>query len=201
LRRRTDTLDLPVVAEDSGRTVGKVKDLVFDLGCGRLEGLRVAVGADEVFLPFDTVRLDLTRVTVKREAEVGRARGRSRQGDRARGQSGQGGRAREPSRQGGWVAGGREAHHEHDHEPPLGRPVVTRTGRLVGLVDDIVFDPESGTVWGFELSTGFITDFVEGKKAVPLTDELVVGPAGVVVVDPDDLRPAGESDAGEESAP
>ncbi|MCL6581304.1 MAG: PRC-barrel domain-containing protein [Firmicutes bacterium] len=176
MRRRTDTVDLPVVAEDSGRTVGKVKDLVFDLGCGRLEGLRVAVGADEVFLPFDTVRLDLTRVTVRREAEIGRARVRSRRG--------------------GGTTGGREA-----HEPPLGRPVVTRAGRLIGLVDDIVFDPESGTVWGYELSTGFITDFVEGKKAVPLTDELVVGPAGVVVVDPDELRPAGESDAGEGSAP
>ncbi len=72
---------------------------------------------------------------------------------------------------------------------PLGRRVVTREGAVLGLVDDIIFDPESGAVWGYQVSGGFVSDFVNGKKAVPLTDEVVVGPDSVVVDTPAQIRP------------
>jgi uncharacterized protein YrrD len=52
---------------------------------------------------------------------------------------------------------------------------------MLGYVDDVIFDPESGAVWGYELTTGLLADFVDGRKTLPLTEGLVVGPDSVVV--------------------
>ncbi len=79
---------------------------------------------------------------------------------------------------------------------PKGRRVLTRGGELLGLVDDVIFDPDSGAVWGYEMTGGFIADFVEGRKTVPLTDEIVIGPDALVI--PEDERPPGSEGGSEE---
>ncbi|HCW51149.1 MAG TPA: hypothetical protein DGR79_03645 [Clostridiales bacterium] len=167
MRGRVEVTGLPVVETGSGRVLGRVKDLAFDLGRGRLEGLVVGTGRGEAFLPFDDVK-SLGEAAVM--VETGTVLAPGRRPDRA-----------ESSPDG--------------TDYPLGKKVLTRDGRVLGTIDDVIFDPDSGAVWGYQVSAGFLTDFVDGKKAVPLTDELIVGPDSVVVPD-DELRSPADGPGG-----
>jgi len=159
MRRRAELSGLPVIVVDSGESVGRVKDAVFDLGRGRLRGLLVAMPGGERFLPFDQVHsLGPAAVTVGAETRLLSA-----------------GSSAAPDGSGGGPS------HEDADAPPLGKRVLTREGRMLGYVDDVIFDPESGAVWGYELTTGLLADFVDGRKTLPLTEGLVVGPDSVVV--------------------
>ncbi len=64
---------------------------------------------------------------------------------------------------------------------PLGKRVLSCEGEVLGVVDDVLFDPESGAVWGYQVTRGLLSDLVDGKRGVSLTDEVVVGPDSVVV--------------------
>jgi len=155
MRCRAEVVGLPVVEIDSGRVIGRVKDLVFDLGHGRLESLIVQAGRSEVRLPFDQVHsLGESAVTVGAEVRF------------------------EPVEGGSKAAAAATA-----CVAPMGKRILSREGRVLGLVDDVIFDADSGAVWGYQVSAGLLVDFVEGKKAVPLTDELIVGPDSVVVAE------------------
>jgi uncharacterized protein YrrD len=165
MRRRGAVDGLPVVVVDSGRTVGRVKEGVFDPDHARLTGFIVAAGPAELYLPFDQVHsVGATAITVGAEAvllpvEVGL-----------------------PAQVG---------------SIPEGKRVVTREGELLGIVDDVIFDGESGAIWGYQVSGGFVSDFIDGKRNLPLTDELVIGPDAIVVADSERLRrPAGDGDTG-----
>lgn len=157
MRRRGDVTGLPVVMIDSGLQLGRVKDVVFDFGRGRLTGLVVSRRGRDIFLPFDLVHsLGQTAVTVGAEAVL------------------------------------LPADPAQATPIPKGRRVLTRDGQVLGQVDDVIFDPDSGAVWGYEVTGGFITDFVDGRRAVPLTDEIVIGPDAMVVPEPDDATAPGE---------
>jgi len=163
MRRRADLCGLPVVEIDSGRTLGQIADTVFDLDRGRLEGFIVEGAAGRVYLSFDQVyNIGANAVTVGAEAYLHPA-------------------AASPGSAPG--ATGTDDCPPAGRRAPLGLRVVTRGGQLAGLIDDIIFDPESGTVWGYQVTTGLLSDLVDGKKAVPLTDELVIGPDSVIVPD------------------
>jgi len=159
MRRRGEVAGLPVVVVDSGRAVGRVKDVVFDLGQGRLSGFIVVSRGSRAFLPFEQVHsLGASAVTIGAEAVL------------------------VPSFPAPVGAS------------PVGKSVLTREGQLLGTIDDVLFDPESGAVWGYQVTAGFISDFVEGKKAVVLTEEIVEGPDSVVVGDAGDVREPGDPD-------
>jgi uncharacterized protein YrrD len=84
----------------------------------------------------------------------------------------------------------------HSDPFPLGKRVFSREGRALGVIDDILFDGESGSVWGYQVTAGLLSDFVEGKKGVALTDELVVGPDSIVVTDAGLERPGFDDTSG-----
>ncbi|HUC91354.1 MAG TPA: PRC-barrel domain-containing protein [Paenibacillus sp.] len=66
-------------------------------------------------------------------------------------------------------------------------PVVTEEGRQLGRVSDVYFQEKSGTpILGFELTDGFVSDLLEGRKwlkapgdpvQVTLGDDAIVVPA------------------------
>jgi len=147
MRRRTELSGIPVVELDSGRVLGKVKDVDINLANGRLRGLVVALGRKEGFIPFDQIyHLGAAAVTVGAEAPI--------------------------------------LPHRREEDPfPVGKRVFNREGRVLGVIDDVLFDGESGSVWGYQVTAGLLSDFVDGKKGVALTNELVVGPDSVVITD------------------
>ena len=56
-----------------------------------------------------------------------------------------------------------------------GKPVLVRTGRELGQLDDLEFDPASGSLTGFGLSAGLVSDLLHGKTR--LAASLRVGEA------------------------
>lgn len=57
----------------------------------------------------------------------------------------------------------------------MGRSVLSRKGESLGVVHDMVFDMETGSLEGFELSKGFMNDMLEGRKIVFMRDGVEFG--------------------------
>ena len=55
-----------------------------------------------------------------------------------------------------------------------GKPVLTRTGTELGVLDDVLFDEASGNVTGYRLSGGFVADLLDGRQTLAPTG-LTVG--------------------------
>lgn len=57
----------------------------------------------------------------------------------------------------------------------IGRNVVSRSGEKLGVVHDMVFDMETGSLEGLELSKGFMNDMLEGRKVIFMRDGVEFG--------------------------
>lgn len=55
-----------------------------------------------------------------------------------------------------------------------GVPLFSKEGMKLGLIDDVYFCENSGTIVGYEVTDGFVADLLEGRKIVRQA-ELVVG--------------------------
>lgn len=61
-------------------------------------------------------------------------------------------------------------------------PVLTSEGVMIGHVSDVYFDQHLGnTITGFEISDGFFSDLVEGRKLLPFTEDMTRGENAVMV--------------------
>ena len=64
---------------------------------------------------------------------------------------------------------------ENPLEPVMGQGVLSKKGKNIGVVHDMVFDIETGALEGFELSKGFMNDMFEGRKVVFMRDGVEFG--------------------------
>jgi len=55
-----------------------------------------------------------------------------------------------------------------------GMDVLNRYGNIIGMVEDILFDCNTFTIKGVLVSTGFIRNFILGKKII-LTNRVILG--------------------------
>ncbi|WP_404443955.1 PRC-barrel domain-containing protein [Sutcliffiella horikoshii] len=69
-------------------------------------------------------------------------------------------------------------HHFHGIK---GKSFITAEGDKLGLLDDVYFEEETGTIVGYEVTDGFFADLSEGKKIVKNPSDLVIGKDTVVV--------------------
>ncbi|WP_068615888.1 PRC-barrel domain-containing protein [Paenibacillus tuaregi] len=61
-------------------------------------------------------------------------------------------------------------------------PVLTSDGVMIGHISDVYFDQEVGnTIVGLEISDGFISDLMEGRKWLPYTSDMTKGENAVIV--------------------
>lgn len=61
-------------------------------------------------------------------------------------------------------------------------PVVTNDGVIIGNICDVYFDHDLGnTITGLEISDGFISDLMEGRKWLPFTPDMTKGESAVMV--------------------
>jgi len=61
-------------------------------------------------------------------------------------------------------------------------PVITEDGLTLGRISDVYINQEVGnTIVGLEISDGFVTDIIEGRKWLPCTSDMVVGEDAVIV--------------------
>ncbi|WP_209122856.1 PRC-barrel domain-containing protein [Alkalihalobacillus sp. BA299] len=62
-----------------------------------------------------------------------------------------------------------------------GRPLLTSEGEKLGLVEDVYFMEELGTIVGYEVTEGLIADIKEGRKVVKTDRPLTIGKDILVV--------------------
>lgn len=62
-----------------------------------------------------------------------------------------------------------------------GKPVITTHGVELGVVEDVYFREEMGTIIGYELTDGFFSDVTQGRKVLPKKETFTVGTDAIVV--------------------
>lgn len=73
------------------------------------------------------------------------------------------------------------AYFLYKHGELAGKTVLTDKGKKLGLLDDVYFQEEVGTIIGYEVTEGFFTDITEGKKLVSTSEDLRVSKEAIVV--------------------
>ncbi|WP_139490359.1 PRC-barrel domain-containing protein [Brevibacillus dissolubilis] len=62
-----------------------------------------------------------------------------------------------------------------------GKPVITESGELLGIVEDVYFSSDWTKMVGYELSDGWIADVTEGRKRMPNDPPFTVGKESLIV--------------------
>lgn len=61
-------------------------------------------------------------------------------------------------------------------------PVLTKDGTMIGYVADVYFEQELGnTITGIEVSDGFLSDLMEGRKLLPYIPGMIKGENAIMV--------------------
>ncbi|MBB6214802.1 uncharacterized protein YrrD [Anaerosolibacter carboniphilus] len=71
--------------------------------------------------------------------------------------------------------------HIQSYQSLIGMEVITYGGQDVGIVQDILFDVNSGRLSGLILSEGLFHDLVEGRSILPLKDNLKLDTNTIII--------------------
>ena len=63
----------------------------------------------------------------------------------------------------------------------MGKMVMTTEGEQLGLVDDVYFMEELGTIVGYECTDGFFSDIKEGKRVVKTVVPPAIGKDTIII--------------------
>lgn len=156
LRSSHDVLGLPIYATSSGKQIGRVRDMLFDHH-QQLFGLLVE-GKGWVkrrsYIPADRIAtIGLDAVTVDNESVIQPL-------------------TEEHEDMIGVCSGKRKL---------KGLPVLTATGSELGRLENVYFLEKVGTLIGYELTDGLLTDLKEGRKALRTAERLTWGDDALIV--------------------
>ncbi|WP_251549290.1 PRC-barrel domain-containing protein [Neobacillus muris] len=62
-----------------------------------------------------------------------------------------------------------------------GKMILSKSGDSLGLLNDVYFQEEVGTIVGYEISDGFFSDITEGKQVVHSKKPLTIGKDAIIV--------------------
>lgn len=69
-----------------------------------------------------------------------------------------------------------------EHQEKLaGRMMFSQDGEQLGLLEDVYFKEELGTIVGYELTDGFFSDITTGKRVVKAVDPPEIGKDAIIV--------------------
>lgn len=158
MRSGDAVVGLPVMDLTTGSQVGVVKKLVFNRTQDRLLGLVIDEGGwfrDARVIPFEAIRQMGENAVTLADADAILA-------------------VDEQTKLKAFIA---------ENSSVRGMRVLTESGTEIGVVDDIMFDPETGTVEAFRISGGLLQDFVEGKGVLPVPARITVGEDVIIIPD------------------
>jgi uncharacterized protein YrrD len=69
----------------------------------------------------------------------------------------------------------------HTHHGLFRKPLLSSEGQKLGLLEDVYFTEEVGTIIGYEVTDGFFADITEGKKVIKTNEPLKIGEDVIVV--------------------
>lgn len=155
MRKVQDVIGLPVLDTSSGKRIGNVKDVLFQVN-GEVMGLSVetqGLFAKTLFLSFENIgAIGPDAVT------VGTDRFLTSTDDNNLGY--------------GLYIG---------KKPYKGLPIVATNGNEFGHIEDVYFLEEMGKIIGYELSDGFFQDVTEGRKIIEHPTSIVIGEDAMIV--------------------
>jgi uncharacterized protein YrrD len=67
------------------------------------------------------------------------------------------------------------------HQQLQGKIVMTSEGEKLGILEDVYFMEELGTIVGYEISDGFFSDITEGKQVVKTSESPAIGEDAIIV--------------------
>lgn len=71
---------------------------------------------------------------------------------------------------------------QHNHHGLIGKPLLTNEGQKLGLIEDVYFQENVGTIVGYEVTDGFFADMTEGRKVIKTTNpNVTIGEHAIVV--------------------
>lgn len=72
--------------------------------------------------------------------------------------------------------------HTLTHQRPLdGMMMLSKSGESLGLLKDVYFQEEVGTIVGYEITDGFFSDITEGKQVIQSEKPLAIGKDAIIV--------------------
>ncbi len=72
--------------------------------------------------------------------------------------------------------------HTLSHQSPIaGKMVMNREGESLGILNDVYFKEELGTIVGYEISDGFFSDLQDGKKIIKAVGPAKLGKDTIIV--------------------
>ncbi|MFJ5715479.1 PRC-barrel domain-containing protein [Neobacillus sp. NPDC093127] len=68
--------------------------------------------------------------------------------------------------------------HQHSLD---GMMMLSKGGKTLGLLKDVYFQEEVGTIVGYEITDGFFSDITEGKQVIQSGKPLAIGKDAIIV--------------------
>jgi len=151
-------LSLPILTLDEGTQLGEVKDLIYDAAQGKFQGVIMEDGGwlwGAKIVRFEDIEaIGHDALTIAEASLVSSTKGDS---------------------------GARELCK--NRKDICGYKVITQSGKDLGTVEDILLNPETGEITGYEISDGVINDLLTGRVELYLDSVPVVGDGAVIVPD------------------
>lgn len=69
----------------------------------------------------------------------------------------------------------------HHAQPIIKKNILSNDGEQLGLLDDVYFLEEVGTIVGYELTDGFFSDIAQGKRVIRTPNPPQIGKDAMVV--------------------
>jgi uncharacterized protein YrrD len=149
-------LGLPVISARTGKKMGVVADIIFKPGQQKIKGLLVSSEGfveRKKHIPLERVR------TIGRHVVI----------------------VDEPLQNDGQAGGLPIEGNEEYGNRILGRQLLRGDGQELGLISDIILDPNDGRIEGFEISRGLIDDLLEGRYILPYDASNSISEDAVIV--------------------
>ncbi|HEY8348857.1 MAG TPA: PRC-barrel domain-containing protein [Clostridia bacterium] len=162
LYKYSEVLNLPVICADNGSKAGTVKDVLLDGGDRQVKALvleQKGLAARRRVVPLDD------RVNLGNGAVIVGSSDCVAEMDRSLFKDTFGGKTAQAGEEGGLI----------------GTKVYSKTGDEVGVIMDVIFDPRTGRIEGFEISDGLLQDVMHGRKLLPLLGKVEFGREFAVV--------------------
>lgn len=72
---------------------------------------------------------------------------------------------------------------KHGKERLQGIALLTKEGEKLGLMEDVYFQEEVGTIVGYEVTDGLIADLMEGRKVVKSDKQLTIAKGRAIMTE------------------
>lgn len=155
LEKYSEVVGLPVICADSGKKIGNIKDVIFCLGRKEVIGYLLENKGmkinDKMILSEDILHMGSDVAVINDHTSVASVKKLEAEG-RLKGRG-----------------------------SIKGLNIYSKTGEMLGIAEDILFDWRTAHIEGFEVSDGLIQDIMQGRKILPLLGKVEFSEESILV--------------------